>query len=118
MGDIDWLVLPPVVLDQYKLYSDNGIPFGFFTWACLSDEIDARLRSGQPKLAPHEWKSGSHVWLIDMVAPFGQLDEMLTELRSTSLVGQKVQALMPDPARGGQVIVREWPAIPLTAPKH
>lgn len=112
IADMDWLVLPPVVLDQCKLYSNNGIPFGFFTWANVSDEIDARLCSGISKLAVHEWHSGPHVWLIDMVAPFGKLDEMLNELKSTNFAGQKIQALMPDPARGGQVIVREWPAVP------
>ena len=27
--------------------------------------VDVRLRSAVAKLAPHEWKSGPHVWRID-----------------------------------------------------
>src|SRR5574340_104944 len=54
LADIDWLVLPPVILDQCRLYTKNGIPFAFFTWARVSDAVDARLRSGVARIAPHE----------------------------------------------------------------
>lgn len=108
LGDIDWLVLPPVILDQCRLYTKNGIPFAFFTWARLSDAIDARLRSGVAKVAPHEWNSGKHVWLIDLVAPFGQADEMIKELLQSTLQGETVQALLPDPQQGGKLVVRTW----------
>lgn len=40
----------------------------------VSDEIDQRLRSGVQRIAPHEWQSGWHLWLIDAVSPFGQLE--------------------------------------------
>jgi len=116
LGDVDWLVLPPVILDQCRLYTKNGIPFAFFTWAAVSDSVDARLRSGIPKIAPHEWKSGPHVWLIDMVAPFGQADEMLAELLRNVLRGKAVRALLPDPQQGGKLAVREWPAAAPTEP--
>lgn len=110
LADIDWQVLPPVILDQCRLYTKNGIPFAFFTWAHVSDAVDERLRSGIGKVAPHEWKAGAHVWLIDLVAPFGQMDEMLGELRSTVLAGQAIRALLPDPQQGGKLVMREWPA--------
>jgi cytolysin-activating lysine-acyltransferase len=41
------------------------------TWARVSDAIDQRLRSAAPVIAPHEWGSGDKLWLIDVVAPFG-----------------------------------------------
>ncbi len=117
LADTEWLVLPPVVLDQCRLYTKAGIPFAFFTWATVSDAVDARLRSGVPKIAPHEWKSGPHLWLIDLVSPFGPPDEMLAELRGTVLAGQALRALVPDPQQGGRLAVREWPAVP-PAVKH
>lgn len=110
LADIDWLILPPVILDQCRLYSKNGIPVAFFTWARVNDAIDARFRSGTLRIAPHEWGSGPNVWLIDLVAPFGQLDEMLTELRQTVLSGETIKALLPDPHQDGSLAVREWPA--------
>lgn len=71
IADLDWRLLPPLVLDQCKLYSREGIPWAFVTWARVSDAIDQRLRSAAPVIAPHEWKSGAKLWLIDVVAPFG-----------------------------------------------
>src|SRR3990172_990078 len=102
IADQDWLVMPPILLDQCKLYMKEEIPWAFITWALVSDEIDARLRSQIPKIAPHEWKSGEHLWLIDVVAPFGQAAEMIEELRKTQFPGRKVGALLPDPQQGNQ----------------
>lgn len=108
IGDTDWAVLPPIVLDQCRLYAKDGLPYAFFTWALVDDEIDARLRSHQPRIAPHEWKSGEHIWIIDAIAPFGQLEETLKELRETLFPYKKVCALLPDPERVGALAVREW----------
>ncbi|MHB1098191.1 MAG: toxin-activating lysine-acyltransferase [Burkholderiales bacterium] len=108
IADQDWLLMPPVVLDQCKLYMKDEMPWVFVTWALVSDDIDARLRSMVPKIAPHEWKSGEHVWLIDIVAPFGQSDEMVKELCMTQFPGRKVSALIPDPQQGNRLVVQEW----------
>lgn len=113
LGDTDWAVLPPIVLDQCRLYTKNGLPYAFITWAFVNEAVTARLRSAQPKIAPHEWKCGEELWLIDAVAPFGQLEETLKELRETIFPGRKVSALLPDPARPGTVVLREWPPTPL-----
>jgi len=116
LGDTDWALLPPVVLDQCRLYTKSNLPYAFVTWALVSDHVDARLRSGESKLAPHEWKCGPHVWIIDAVAPFGQLDETLQALRDTVFSGQKVSALLPDSAKAGTLVLKDWPptAVPLT----
>lgn len=113
LGDTDWAVLPPIVLDQCRLYTRNGLPYAFITWAFVNDAVVARLRSAQPKIAPHEWKCGEAIWIIDAVAPFGQLEETLKELRETMFPGRKVCALLPDPAKAGAVTVREWPPTPV-----
>lgn len=109
LGDTDWAVLPPIVLDQCRLYTKGGLPYAFVTWAQVNDTVAARLRSAQPKIAPHELKCGEEVWIIDAVAPFGQLEETLKELRETMFAGKKVCALLPDAANNGVPTVREWP---------
>lgn len=116
IGDTDWAVLPPIVLDQCRLYTKSGLPYAFVTWAFVNDQVDVRLRSSQPKIAPHEWRSGEHVWIIDAVAPFGQLEETLNELCETMFRGKKVSALLPDQAKTGAMTVREWSptAVPAT----
>jgi len=80
MADLDWAVMPPVILDQCRIFMQGKIPFAFMTWAFVNDEVHQRLSNGDGKLAPHEWKSGSHAWLIDVVTPFGGETEMLNEV--------------------------------------
>lgn len=109
VADQDWLVMPPLVLDQCKLYMKGEIPWAFCTWALVSDEIDARLRSAVPKIAPHEWKSGAHLWLIDVVAPFGGVEELIADLGQTNFAGKKFMALLPK--GDGGVDVREYAAV-------
>lgn len=108
LSDTDWLLLPPIVLDQCRLFMKAGIPHAFFTWAFVSDAVDKRLRSGVPRVAPHEWKSGEHLWLIDVVAPFAPPTAMLDELRATVFAGRTVNVLAPDP-KSGQMAVKELP---------
>lgn len=109
VNDIDWAILPPVVLDQCRLYLKDSLPCAFFSWAFVNEAVADRLRTGQSRLAPHEWKVGEDVWIIDAVAPFGQLDELLLELRQTALAGRKVSILLPDTESIGALTVREFP---------
>ena len=114
LADTDWLLLPPIVLDQCRLFMKAGIPHAFFTWAFVSDAVDKRLRSGVPRLAPHEWKSGEHLWLIDVVAPFAPPTALLDELRGSVFAGRTVNVLAPD-ATTGQPAVKELPPLAAAA---
>lgn len=109
IAEQDWLLMPPIVLDQCHLYTKNEIPWAFFTWAMVSEEVHQRLNSGVAKIGPHEWRSGDHCWLIDAVAPFGGLDEVMTELRVKALAGKTVFRLVPQP--DGQNKVEQLPAL-------
>lgn len=108
-ADIDWRFLPPLVLDQCRLYSREGMPWAFVTWARVSDAVDARLRSGTPVIAPHEWQSGERLWLVDVVAPFGDaagiarqaLGEIGAERASAWLPGADGRAAVNEVRRDG-----------------
>lgn len=118
IGDMQGLVLPPVILDQCRLYTKNGIPWAFISWAKVSDPIHARLSSGIAKLAPHEWQSGEHLWLIDTVAPFGGLEDCIDDLRTTVLANQRIHGFTPDLA-SNKIAIREWmPAAAKPAGAH
>lgn len=118
LADIEVTLLPPILLDQCRLFSKDGIPFAFFTWARVSDGVDWRLRGGVLRIAPHEWKSGEHVWLMDAVAPFGGAEPLFEQLRREALVGQKIRSLAPDPAAGGKVAMKEWEPLRAKATTH
>lgn len=105
LADIDWRLMPPMVLDQCRLYSKAELPWAFVTWAFVADAVDQRLRSTSPIIAPHEWKSGSHPWLIDVVAPFGDGEATALEVAKLIAPAKTVRAWLPDSK--GQLNLRE-----------
>jgi len=103
IADLDWRLMPPLVLSQCHLYSKQELPWAFFSWAFVSDEIDQRLRSTNPVIAPHEWKSGEHAWLIDVVIPFGDQEGLLQQTLDRVVPGRAVNAWLPN-AQGAMVL--------------
>lgn len=91
LQDLDWAVLPPLVLDQCRLFMNGDMPFGYISWAFVNDEVHTRLQGGNLKLQPHEWHGGDNAWLIDIVTPFGEADKMLTELKQSTFANRIVQ---------------------------
>ncbi|WP_169734425.1 toxin-activating lysine-acyltransferase [Deefgea rivuli] len=87
LADLDWAVQPPLILDQCRLFMKEKMPLGFISWAYVAEDVHQRLLQGNTQLEPHEWKSGEHLWLIDIVTPFGQREDMLIELKSSVLSG-------------------------------
>jgi len=94
MADLEWLVMPPLALGQARLYrNDKGDPISFVSWATVSDEVNERLKSGIARLQPGEWRSGPHLWVFDVVAPFGGVTETLATLKKTVFEGKQVMVL-------------------------
>lgn len=82
LADIEWLVIPAILLRQFKLFHRDGIPVGFASWAFLTPEAEERFRSSTPRLAPKDWAGGENAWLIDLVSPFGGGEKMAQEIKS------------------------------------
>ena len=106
LADLEWLVVPPVMLRQFALFRQGPRPIAYASWA-LERRRERRLMAGQPRLAPAEWRSGDRVWLMDMVAPFGGGEKLFDELRNRVLAGREVKAIRSGP--GGRK-VESWPA--------
>ena len=99
--DLEWLVLPPLVLNQFalmeaKLSNGKTIPTALVFWAQVSEEVDARL-SANPRypirLHPNEWKSGETVWIIDTVGDQRAIQGMMEQLLKSAFRGKKVKIL-------------------------
>jgi cytolysin-activating lysine-acyltransferase len=104
VSDMDWRLLPPLVLEQCKLYNKQDVPWAFFSWATVSAEVDRRLQSSNPVIAPHEWHSGDVPWLIDAVMPFGEDAALLKEVAAAISGGKPVKVWLP--AANGQPALR------------
>jgi cytolysin-activating lysine-acyltransferase len=58
LADLEWLVMPPLLLRQFKLYYAGKQPVAVELFAKVSPEVARRLDAGDEKLAPQEWRSG------------------------------------------------------------
>ncbi|TAN58172.1 MAG: toxin-activating lysine-acyltransferase [Magnetospirillum sp.] len=107
LSDLEWLVIPPIMLQQFRLFRKDGRVVGYASWAFLSAEAEARMLEGVRRVAPADWRSGEALWLIELVAPFGGGEAMLAELRDKVFSGRKIKALQPAPDGKGVAVV-EW----------
>lgn len=87
ISDLDWLVLPPVMLGQTRIYHKNETPLAYVSWALVSEEVERRLASGNVRMSDHEWKSGDRPWLIHLIAPAALRDRIVEEVTGTVFGG-------------------------------
>jgi cytolysin-activating lysine-acyltransferase len=76
LGDLEWLVMPAILLRQFRIFYSGEQPVGVALWALADDLVAKRIDAGDKRLAAVEWKSGSNMRIIDIVAPFGGEMEM------------------------------------------
>jgi hypothetical protein len=60
-------------------------PVGVAVWALADDLVAQRIDAGDRRLTAVEWKSGSNLRIIELVAPFGGEAEMREQV-GTSLL--------------------------------
>lgn len=108
LADLEWRVLPALVLDQAKLYMREQMPLAFVTWAKLSEAAAKRYRQPPYHLAPGDWKSGDQIWIVDLVAPFGNAQEIAKDVRGSLFPTTPIYQLAP--ASDNEVAMIQWPA--------
>jgi hemolysin-activating ACP:hemolysin acyltransferase len=74
-------VWPAVRLQQIQfLFSEEGRPLGFATWAFVIPETAQRLRAGAVPII-EDWNDGDLLWIMDFVAPYGHARSLAHILR-------------------------------------
>ncbi|OBY25205.1 toxin-activating lysine-acyltransferase [Leisingera sp. JC1] len=66
---VEDLLSPAILLKQFRLYSQGMQPLAFVIWASVSDEVKARLESGNKKLELADWRSGTNIVVVDCISP-------------------------------------------------
>ena len=51
IGDLEWLVMPAILLEQFRVFHGDKHPLGFALWAYLSEEAETRMAAA-PDCAP------------------------------------------------------------------
>ncbi len=108
ISDLEWFCLPAILLEQFRIFYGPQSPAAVALWAAVSDETQERLTSGGYKLRPDEWRNGENLWLIELVAPFGAQDEILSDLKSSIFPGKSFKFHQIN-AQGQRVVVTVEP---------
>lgn len=94
IDDIGAMFLPAIHLNQFRLYKNkDGDPIGLVTWAFLSDDLDKKYQKGGIKLGLEDWKSGNTIWIIDFIAPYGHVKQIVKDLRCNIFPDKQGKAL-------------------------
>ena len=127
LSDLEWLVLPPVMVGQFGLAhapmqrpvakaEKSGetqqnraalVPVAVALWARVSDSLDKTLSDelrNQPKLRPADWVSGDNLWLITVAGDRRALPKFLDQLTGKDFKGKQIKMRVRGP--DGKVIVK------------
>src|SRR6185295_19391904 len=80
LGDLEWLVMPAILLRQFRIFYKGEQPVGVALWALVDKLVARRIDAGDRRLTAVEWKSGTTMRIVDIVAPFGGEAEMRNQL--------------------------------------
>jgi cytolysin-activating lysine-acyltransferase len=108
LGDLEWMLAPAIALRQFRVYRQQGRPIAIATWAFVDEERENRLKAGQVRLAPAEWRCGDRVWLYDLIAPFGGGDNIVRDIRHNVFPDRPVRTVQISPD-GKERVTVEWP---------
>jgi hemolysin-activating ACP:hemolysin acyltransferase len=88
LADLEWMVMPPILLKQDQLFNVDGKVAAFAAWASVSEEVEARLQQPNPRLARIDWECGDRVRLAILFARFGHTEIVLKKRLTRSLIGR------------------------------
>lgn len=106
---VEWLILPPLLAGQFRIWCRGVTPVAFAAWALLDRHAEERLLAGERRLGPADWQGGDRPWLIYLVAPYGGLERFARELRQDVFAGRDVNVLVEEP--GGPLRAEVWAAL-------
>jgi len=100
ISDLEWMIMVPVMLKQFRMFYDQQKPIGCAFWGEVSEEVEDRLKSGNAKLKPQDWKSGDKLWCIEVIAPFGGHEAMLQDLKANVFAEREISYLWNEDGKG------------------
>jgi hemolysin-activating ACP:hemolysin acyltransferase len=75
--DIKKNLVAPIFKDQALVMVRDEKIVAYCSWAFLSDEAQAKYIKDSNSLDITDWNSGSNIWLVDVVCPYGDSVKLL-----------------------------------------
>ena len=90
IADLEWMVMPPLLLKQFRSYQYGATPAGVLLWAKLGAEAGAIMREPRLKLRPDQWSCGEDIWVVDVITAGAP-----SQLVQTGLLNDFKQSVYP-----------------------
>lgn len=87
ISDLEWLVMPPILLRQFRLFYHQGRPVAVVLYARVSSEVEKRMDAGVPTLRPDHWQSGEKVRIVKIISPFEEGEKFADETLKSLPIG-------------------------------
>ena len=113
LADLEWMVMPALIHQQFYLFRDGDQPVGLAMWAKCKPEAVAKLDRGmiepENRLTLEEWTSGDQVWLVDLIAPFANAENKQREIMIADLISKPLKSVefhfhQTDPTTGKRTV--------------
>lgn len=79
-------VIPALLHRQIGfVFDEYNNPIAYLVWAFIAADVESKIIAGKP-LHPSEWNEGEQLWIVDFVAPFGNVREIVNFLRMTQFL--------------------------------
>lgn len=69
ISSIEADIIAPLMMRQVRVYTKGKQPLAVVVWAYASDEIVARLDSGETKMELGDWRSGGNIKIVHCISP-------------------------------------------------
>lgn len=73
--DIEAIAATPILLKQFKIYSKDGQPVAFLSWARVRGDLANKANVSSSDLSLEDWRSGDNLIVVDCVSPFAAANE-------------------------------------------
>jgi cytolysin-activating lysine-acyltransferase len=95
IGDLEWLVMPALLTEQFYIFRDGDRPVGLALWAATDATGEAKLQRGmiepENRLTLQEWSNGDRLWLVDLIAPFSDAENKHVEIMMADLISKPLR---------------------------
>lgn len=118
IADLEWALMPALLLDQYKIYRSGEQVVAVALWGYLSKASEQKILKGE-KLLPQDWgnnatfdpeeglipNSGGQLWLLELITPFEidgmkHQEEIVNDLLAHEFRGKICRSLDINPETG------------------
>ena len=117
ISDLDWMIMPPVSLGQFRIFHGEKFPVGVAFWAYVDDNIGERIQKGITRMRPGDWNSGQNLWLVDLISPFGSTQKMLDDL-VLNVFKQKTFKYLQRNEEGNMIVMESKKATAISKPEN